>query len=96
MMRFAPFLFLLLWSSGFTALKVGLADAEPFTFLALRYLCATLGDECFHTRDEVIQTSGRAEAGLKLLCERREWRHPNIANDELPSATSFFTASSEP
>ncbi|GIL39491.1 DMT family transporter [Roseiterribacter gracilis] len=39
-MRFAPFLFLLLWSSGFTALKLGLADAEPFTFLALRYLCA--------------------------------------------------------
>jgi drug/metabolite transporter (DMT)-like permease len=39
-MRFAPFLFLLLWSSGFTALKLGLADAEPFTFLALRYVCA--------------------------------------------------------
>lgn len=42
-MRFAPLLFLLLWSSGFTALKLGLADAEPFTFLALRYLgCVAL------------------------------------------------------
>jgi drug/metabolite transporter (DMT)-like permease len=39
-MRFAPFLFLLLWSSGFTALKLGLADAEPFTFLVLRYAAA--------------------------------------------------------
>ncbi|MDB5366979.1 MAG: EamA family transporter [Rhodospirillales bacterium] len=39
-MRFAPFIFLLLWSSGFTALKLGLLDAEPFTFLALRYVAA--------------------------------------------------------
>jgi drug/metabolite transporter (DMT)-like permease len=39
-MRFAPFIFLLLWSSGFTALKLGLLDAEPFTFLALRYVGA--------------------------------------------------------
>jgi drug/metabolite transporter (DMT)-like permease len=33
----APTLFILLWSSGFTALKVGLAYAEPITYLALRY-----------------------------------------------------------
>jgi drug/metabolite transporter (DMT)-like permease len=33
----APALFILLWSGGFTALKVGLADAEPLTYLALRY-----------------------------------------------------------
>jgi drug/metabolite transporter (DMT)-like permease len=39
-MRFAPFVFLLLWSSGFTALKLGLLDAEPFTFLVLRYASA--------------------------------------------------------
>lgn len=33
----APALFLLLWSSGFVVLKVGLAYADPLTFLALRY-----------------------------------------------------------
>ena len=33
----APAVFILLWSGGFTALKVGLAYAEPITYLALRY-----------------------------------------------------------
>jgi drug/metabolite transporter (DMT)-like permease len=33
----APVLFLLLWSSGFVFLKLGLRDADPLTFLALRY-----------------------------------------------------------
>lgn len=35
----APVLFLLLWSSGFVFLKVGLTYADPLTFLALRYAC---------------------------------------------------------
>lgn len=34
-----PLLFLLLWSSGFAVVKLGLADAEPLTFLSLRYAC---------------------------------------------------------
>lgn len=33
----APGLFILLWSGGFTALKAGLAFAEPITYLTLRY-----------------------------------------------------------
>jgi drug/metabolite transporter (DMT)-like permease len=33
----APAVFILLWSGGFTALKIGLAYAQPLTFLALRY-----------------------------------------------------------
>ncbi len=33
----APALFILLWSGGFTALRAGLAYAEPITYLALRY-----------------------------------------------------------
>lgn len=36
-MRTAPFAFVLLWSSGFAMAKWGLADAEPLTFLCLRY-----------------------------------------------------------
>ncbi len=39
-LRIAPWIFLLLWSSGFVVLKVGLRDADPLTFLALRYACA--------------------------------------------------------
>jgi drug/metabolite transporter (DMT)-like permease len=38
----APALFVLLWSSGFVAAKGGLAGAEPFTFLALRFALAAL------------------------------------------------------
>lgn len=35
-MRFIPFIFVILWSTGFIAAKWGLPYAEPFTFLALR------------------------------------------------------------
>jgi drug/metabolite transporter (DMT)-like permease len=39
-LRVAPFLFLILWSGGFVFVKIGLAYADPLTFLALRYVCA--------------------------------------------------------
>lgn len=35
----SPVIFLLLWSSGFVFLKIGLQYADPLTFLALRYAC---------------------------------------------------------
>lgn len=35
----APVVFLVLWSSGFVFLKLGLQFAEPLTFLAIRYAC---------------------------------------------------------
>lgn len=35
--RLVPVLFIFLWSSGFTFVKMGLAYAQPMTFLALRY-----------------------------------------------------------
>ncbi|MBU9582674.1 DMT family transporter [Burkholderia multivorans] len=38
-LRAGPALFLLLWSSGFVFLELGLRDADPLTFLALRYAC---------------------------------------------------------
>ncbi len=41
-LKAAPALFLVLWSSGFVVLKVGLAYADPLTFLALRYACVIL------------------------------------------------------
>ncbi|GAB3626009.1 DMT family transporter [Pandoraea terrae] len=36
-LRLAPVVFLILWSVGFTIAKIGLAYADPLTFLALRY-----------------------------------------------------------
>ena len=39
---FIPFLFVLLWSSGFIGSKLGVPFAEPFTFLTLRYIIVLL------------------------------------------------------
>ena len=36
--RFAPLLFVLLWSTGFIGAKLGLPHAEPLSFLLVRYL----------------------------------------------------------
>lgn len=38
MIRFAPFLFVFLWSTGFIGAKFGLPHAEPLSFLLVRYL----------------------------------------------------------
>jgi len=38
LMRLAPVVFVLLWSTGFIGSKLGADDAEPFTFLAVRFL----------------------------------------------------------
>jgi drug/metabolite transporter (DMT)-like permease len=38
MIRFAPFLFVFLWSTGFIGAKLGLPHAEPLSFLLTRYL----------------------------------------------------------
>ncbi|MEK7737971.1 MAG: EamA family transporter, partial [Pseudomonadota bacterium] len=42
--RVAPGVFVLLWSTGFIGAKLGLPDAEPLTFLLLRFaiVCALL------------------------------------------------------
>jgi drug/metabolite transporter (DMT)-like permease len=40
MVRAAPVIFLVLWSGGYAAAKVGLPYTGPFTFLALRYILA--------------------------------------------------------
>lgn len=40
--RFAPGIFVLLWSTGFVGAKYILPYASPFTFLAIRYFFATI------------------------------------------------------
>ncbi|MBP8215884.1 MAG: EamA family transporter [Propionivibrio sp.] len=42
MMRIAPAVFVLLWSTGFIGSRLGASDAEPFTFLSLRFLLVLL------------------------------------------------------
>lgn len=42
LITWAPFIFLLLWSAGFTVAKIGIDDADPLTLLALRYGCVVL------------------------------------------------------
>ncbi|WP_342641234.1 DMT family transporter [Rhodoligotrophos ferricapiens] len=37
-LAFAPFIFLLLWSGGFPAMKIGIEYADPFMLLFLRYV----------------------------------------------------------
>lgn len=37
LLRYSPFLFVLLWSTGFIGAKLGLPHAEPLTFLSIRY-----------------------------------------------------------
>ena len=52
MARFYPFLFVLLWSTGFIGAKFGLPYAEPVTFLCVRYLLviAVMGGVALATR----------------------------------------------
>ncbi len=40
--RFAPALFVILWSSGFISIRLGVPHAEPFSYLAWRYALASL------------------------------------------------------
>jgi drug/metabolite transporter (DMT)-like permease len=40
--RFAPALFVLLWSTGFVGAKYGLPYADPFVFLSIRILIASI------------------------------------------------------
>ncbi len=39
--RFAPALFVILWSSGFISIRLGVPHAEPFSYLAWRYALAS-------------------------------------------------------
>lgn len=72
MRKLAPILFVLLWSTGFVGAKYGLPYAEPFVFLTIRMLAATvllmllvvvLKSERLLTRAQIQQS---AVAGLLL------------------------------
>jgi len=42
LIRLAPLIFVLLWSTGFVAAKYSMANADPFVFLCLRFSLTTL------------------------------------------------------
>ena len=65
LMRFAPIVFVLLWSTGFVGAKYILPFAEPFVFLTIRYAVATvllvviakaIGESLSLTRDQIWQS----------------------------------------
>ena len=41
-LAFFPALFVLLWSTGFVVAKLGLPDAPPLSFLAVRFACVAV------------------------------------------------------
>lgn len=71
-LRFAPGVFLLLWSCGFVVLKFGLRFADPLTFLALRYslVVVVLGIGCLWLRPRFPRRAAQwlhlAAVGLML------------------------------
>lgn len=66
--RYAPLLFVLLWSTGFIGAKLGLPHAEPLTFLLIRYLLV-LGLMC------VVALATRAPWPR----DARQWFHIGVS-----------------
>lgn len=62
--RSAPYVFVVLWASGFIGSKLGAADAEPFTFLSIRFLIvlAVLAPLALVTGSRTLNWSERGHA----------------------------------
>lgn len=66
--RFAPLLFVLLWSTGFIGAKLGLPHAEPLSFLLVRYLLV-IG----------LMTALALATGARWPAEPRRWLHIGVS-----------------
>lgn len=66
-LRIAPVVFVLIWSSGWIVAKYASAHADPLTFLALRYACAAALIGCFALLFSAPRPRGAAEAGHMLV-----------------------------
>ncbi len=66
--RLAPFLFVLLWSTGFVGAKLGLPHAAPLAFLLVRYLLVI-------TLMAGIAIASRAP----WPCDARQWFHIGVS-----------------
>lgn len=66
--RYAPLLFVLLWSTGFIGAKLGLPHAPPLSFLATRYICVL-----------VLMTLAALIARAPWPKDARAWMHLGVA-----------------
>lgn len=66
-LRLAPLSFVLMWSAGYTAVKVGLPYIEPIFFLAVRYACVI-----------VLLAPAYLIVRPPLPASRSEWLHTAI------------------
>lgn len=66
--RLAPFLFVLLWSTGFLGAKLGLPHAAPLAFLLVRYIAVLF-----------LMTLIALASGAPWPRDERQWRHIGIS-----------------
>ena len=67
LLRFAPVIFVFIWSTGWIVAKYASPYADPLTFLSLRYACAGLLVIAFALLAGARQPKSRYEAGHMLL-----------------------------
>ena len=65
----------------------GIADPDvpPAPIELLRLACVMFPGELFLPEKELPERCGRGGADLRLLLSLDDWRHPDLAHDELPS-----------
>ena len=63
-----PALFVLLWSSGFIAAKIGVAHADTLTFLGLRYAVVTV------LMSALVLAMGARGRGIGARSRTSRWR----------------------
>jgi drug/metabolite transporter (DMT)-like permease len=66
--RLAPFLFVLLWSTGFLGAKLGLPHAAPLAFLLVRYIAVIF-----------LMTAIALASRAPWPRDERQWRHIGIS-----------------
>lgn len=62
----------------------------PDAARVLRLLAAEAPEELYLADDELLKTCGREDAGLSRFLQLDGWRHPDLANDEMPSDNECF------
>jgi len=71
----------------YAAAGVNVESSMPLLAQILRYLVHVLGDEAFHSSDQLLRICGRHDAGLTPFLRLAEWSHPDVADEELPGDT---------
>lgn len=64
---------------------VDIDDDAPASAKILRLLAAQIPEDLFLSDDQLLRICDRFEAGLNKFLQLEDWRHPDLADDELPS-----------